>query len=181
MAGQVLILQVGVVLLIVVAAVVALVLQARSSSLQEARNRSLVGAETFAHAPGTLAAMKSADPSKLLQPRAEEARKRSGVNYIIAFSPSGVRWTHPDPHLVGKHVVGSYADALAGKVHQDVYNTPGVGRAVDTMVPVQDTDGKVVGMVSVGITVKRVDRMVMEQLPLLLGSAAAGLVLVTGG
>ncbi len=181
MAGQVLILQVGVVLLIVVAAVVALVLQARSSSLQEARNRSLVGAETFAHAPGTLAAMKAADPSKLLQPRAEEARKRSGVNYIIAFSPSGVRWTHPDPHLVGKHVVGSYADALAGKVHQDVYNTPGVGRAVDTMVPVQDTDGKVVGMVSVGITVKRVDRMVMEQMPLLLGSAAAGLVLVTGG
>ncbi|MER6061285.1 SpoIIE family protein phosphatase [Streptomyces sp. NPDC001792] len=180
-AGQVLILQVGVVLLLVVAAVAALVLQARNSSLQAARARSLVGAETFAHAPGTVAAMKSADPSAVLQPRAQEARKLARVNYVIAFSPTGIRWTHPDPHLIGKRVVGSYADALAGKVHQATYNTPGVGRAVDTMVPVTDADGKVVGLVSVGISVQRVDRMVMRQLPLLFGSAAAGLVLVTGG
>ncbi|MGW1811727.1 SpoIIE family protein phosphatase [Streptomyces sp. NPDC002078] len=180
-AGQVLILQVGVVLLLVVAAVVALWLQARNSSLQAARARSLVGAETFAHAPGTVAAMKSADPSALLQPRAEEARRLARVNYVIAFSPTGVRWTHPDPHLIGKHVVGSFADALAGKVHQATYNTPGVGRAVDTMVPVTDARGKVVGLVSVGISVQRVDRMVMKQTPLLVGSAAVGLVLVTGG
>ncbi|MER6573268.1 SpoIIE family protein phosphatase [Streptomyces sp. NPDC001093] len=180
-AGQVLILQVGVVLLLVVAAVVALVLQARSSSLQMARDRSLVGAETFAHAPGTAAAMKSTDPSALLQPRAEEARKLARVNYVIAFSPAGIRWTHPDPHLIGRRVVGSFADALAGKVHQATYNTPGVGRAVDTMVPVTDANGKVVGLVSVGISVQRVDRMVMKQLPLLFGSAAAGLVLVAGG
>ncbi|MFI2200385.1 SpoIIE family protein phosphatase [Streptomyces sp. NPDC020192] len=180
-AGQFLVLQVGVVLLLVVAAVVALVLQGRSTSLQEARQRSLVGAEMFANAPGTLSAMKSADPSALLQPRAEEARKQAKVNYVIAFSPSGIRWTHPDPRLIGKRVVGSYADALAGKVHQATYNTPGVGRAVDTMVPVTDTDGKVVGVVSVGITVKTVNMRVMEQLPLLFGSAAVGLALVTGG
>ncbi|MFF9208881.1 MULTISPECIES: SpoIIE family protein phosphatase [unclassified Streptomyces] len=180
-AGQVLILQVAVVLLLVVAAVVALVLQARSASLQEAKERSLVGAETFAHAPGTLRAMQSADPSALLQPRAEEARRLSGVNYIIAFSPSGIRWTHPDPRLIGKHVVGSYADALAGHVHQATYDTPGVGRAVDTMVPVRDAGGRVVGVVSVGITVRSVDRKVMEQLPLLIVSAAAGLTLVTAG
>ncbi|WP_374936784.1 SpoIIE family protein phosphatase [Streptomyces sp. Ru71] len=180
-AGQVLLLQVAVVLLLVVAAVVALVLQARSTSLQEAKERSLVGAETFAHAPGTLRAMRSADPSALLQPRAEEARRLARVNYIIAFSPAGIRWTHPDPRLIGKHVVGSYADALAGHVHQATYDTPGVGRAVDTMVPVTDADGRVVGLVSVGITVKSVERKVTEQLPLLFGSAAAGLALVTIG
>ncbi|MGW3657547.1 SpoIIE family protein phosphatase [Streptomyces sp. NPDC005151] len=180
-AGQVFILQVAVVMLLVVAAVAALALQARSASLQEARERSLVGAETFAHAPGTLQAMKSADPSALLQPRAEEARKLAKVNYVIAFSPAGIRWTHPDPDLIGKHVVGSYADALAGKVHQATYNTPGVGRAVDTMVPVFDTDDKVVGLVSVGITVKSVNERVVEQLPLLFGAAVGGLVLVTGG
>ncbi|MFF4506710.1 SpoIIE family protein phosphatase [Streptomyces sp. NPDC001401] len=180
-AGQVFVLQVGVVLLLVVAALVALVLQARSASLQEANERSLVGAETFAHAPGTLAAMTSADPSALLQPRAEEARKGSGVAYVIAFSPAGFRWTHPDPKLIGKHVVGSYSDALAGRVHQATYNTPGIGRAVDSMVPVFDTDGKVVGLVSVGVTVKAINHRVVEQLPLLFGSAAVGLALVMGG
>ncbi|MFF8848231.1 SpoIIE family protein phosphatase [Streptomyces sp. NPDC015127] len=180
-AGQVFLLQVAVVVLLVVAAVTALFLQARTATLQEARERSLVGAATFAHAPGTLEAMKSADPSALLQPRAEQARQLAEVNYVIAFSPSGVRWTHPDPDLIGKQVVGSYADALAGNVHQDTYDTPGVGRAVDTMVPVLDTDDRVVGLVSVGITVKSVNEEVAQQLPLLFGSAAAGLALVTGG
>ncbi|MCX4538369.1 SpoIIE family protein phosphatase [Streptomyces sp. NBC_01669] len=170
-----------VVMLLVVAAVAALVLQAQSASLQTARGRSLVGAEAFAHAPGTLKAMKSADPSALLQPRAEEVRKQAKLNYIVAFSPAGVRWTHPDPNLIGKRVVGSYAEALHGKVHQGTYNTPGIGRAVYTMVPVFDTDGKVVGLVSVGIAVKSVNEHVAEQLPLLFGSAAGGLVLVTGG
>ncbi|MBV7695652.1 hypothetical protein [Streptomyces sp. TRM70350] len=71
-----------------------------------------------------------------------QARKDSGVAYIIAFDTKGIRWTHPDPNLIGKPVVGSYAEALAGRVHQETYDTPGVGRAVDTMVPVFDTDGK---------------------------------------
>ncbi|QOV39833.1 SpoIIE family protein phosphatase [Streptomyces ferrugineus] len=180
-AGQVFILQVAVVVLLVIAAVTALVLQARSASLQEAKERSLVGAETFAHAPGTLAAMKSRDPSALLQPQAEAARKDSGVAYIIAFDTNGIRWTHPDPNLIGKHVVGSYAEALAGRVHQETYDTPGVGRAVDAMVPVFDTDGEVVGLVSVGITLESINERVTEQLPLLIGSAVGGLVLVTGG
>jgi serine phosphatase RsbU (regulator of sigma subunit)/PAS domain-containing protein/anti-sigma regulatory factor (Ser/Thr protein kinase) len=180
-AGQVFILQVAVVVLLVLAAVTALVLQARSASLQEAKERSLVGAETFVHAPGTLAAMKSPDPSALLQPQAEAARKDSGVAYIIAFDTNGIRWTHPDPNLIGKHVVGSYAEALAGRVHQETYDTPGVGRAVDAMVPVFDTDGEVVGLVSVGITLQSINERVTEQLPLLIGSAVGGLALVTGG
>ncbi|MES4909319.1 MULTISPECIES: SpoIIE family protein phosphatase [unclassified Streptomyces] len=180
-AGQVFILQVAVVVLLVVAAVAALVLQARSTTLHEARQRSLVGAETFAHAPGTVAAMKSADPSALLQPRAEEARKLSKVNYVIAFSPAGFRWTHPDPRLIGKHVVGPYAHALAGKVYQTTSYTPEVGRAVNTTVPVTDAHGKVVGLVAVGISVKSVNEKVVEQLPLLFGSAAGGLGLVAGG
>ncbi|MDF3145392.1 MULTISPECIES: SpoIIE family protein phosphatase [unclassified Streptomyces] len=180
-AGQVFILQVAVVLLLVIAALTALVLQARNASLREANERSLVGAETFAHAPGTLAAMKSPDPSALLQPQAEAARKDSGVAYIIAFDTKGIRWTHPDPNLIGKHVVGSYAEALAGRVHQETYDTPGIGRAADSMVPVFDTDGKVVGLVSVGITLSSINEQVTDQLPLLIGSAVGGLALVTGG
>ncbi|MFM9373360.1 SpoIIE family protein phosphatase [Streptomyces sp. Da 82-17] len=180
-AGQVFLLHLSVVVLLVLAAVAALVLQARSTSLQEARDRSLVGAQAFAQAPGTLAAMRSDDPSALLQPRAEAARKRSGVSYVIAFSPSGVRWTHPDAGLIGRRVTGSFADALSDRVHQATYDTPGVGRSVDTMVPVEDAGGRVVGLVSVGIAVHSVDAQVTEQLPLLAVSAAGALLLATAG
>ncbi|MEU9120900.1 SpoIIE family protein phosphatase [Streptomyces sp. NPDC048506] len=51
-AGRVFVLQPALVLLLVVAAVLALAFQARGATLQEAPQRSIVGAETFAHAPG---------------------------------------------------------------------------------------------------------------------------------
>ncbi|MFF7416477.1 SpoIIE family protein phosphatase [Streptomyces smyrnaeus] len=180
-AGQVFVLQLVLVAVLAVAAVTALLLQAQGASLQEARDRSLVGAQTFARAPGTLSAMKSSDPSARLQPRAEDARKASGVAYIIAFDPDGIRWTHPDPDLIGKHVVGSYAEALAGRVHQETYDTPGIGRAVDSMVPVFDSDGSVVGLVSVGIKVKSIDAAVGEQLPVIFGASGGALVLAMAG
>ncbi|UNZ21138.1 SpoIIE family protein phosphatase [Streptomyces sp. 891-h] len=180
-AGQVFALQVVLVALLASAAVIALVLQARGASLQEARDRSLVGAQTFARAPGTLKAMKSSDPTALLQPRAEEARKASGVDYIIAFDTEGFRWTHPDPDLIGKHVVGSYAEALGGHVHQETYDTPGVGRAVDSMVPVFDADGSVAGLVSVGIKVKSVNAAVVDQLPMIFGAAGGALLVAMAG
>src|SRR5262249_20255941 len=116
-AGQVFVLQLVILLLFGAAAVTALVLQAQRAGLAEARARSLVGAEAFANAPGTLDAMRSADPSALLQPRAEAARRTSRVDYVVAFSPAGYRWTHPDPHLIGKRVTGTYGEALAGHAH----------------------------------------------------------------
>ncbi len=163
-------LQLALLILFGVAAVTALVLQAQGAGVQEARERSLVGAETFANAPGTLAAMRSPDPSALLQPRAEAARRRSGVDYIVAFSPAGYRWTHPDPRLIGKHVTGTFDEALAGHPKTSTFGTP-VGQAVDSTVPVFDGHGKVVGLVAVGITVRSVHQRMAGQLPLLFGAA----------
>ncbi|MGW4866808.1 SpoIIE family protein phosphatase [Streptomyces chartreusis] len=179
-AAQGFLLQLILTVLLVIAAVVALVLLARDSSMDEARQRSVAGAEMFAHAPGTLSAMKSAHPSAQLQPAAEAARLGSGVDYVVAFSPAGLRWSHPDPNLIGKHVTGTFERGLAGESYTSVFETP-VGRAVDTTVPVIDTDGSVVGLVAVGIAAENVNEAVRDQLPLLLGSAAGALLLVTAG
>nr|WP_227025674.1 SpoIIE family protein phosphatase [Streptomyces fodineus] len=178
-AGQVFVLQLVLLVLLGVAAVTALVLQAQGASVREAQERSRVGAEAFANAPGTLAAMQSADPSALLQPRAEAARKKSGVDYIVAFSPAGYRWTHPDPRLIGKHVTGTFDEALAGHAHTSTFGTP-VGQAVDTTVPVTDAHGKVVGLVAVGITVRSVHERVAGQMPLLFGAAGGTVLLMAG-
>ncbi|MFG2139693.1 SpoIIE family protein phosphatase [Streptomyces sp. NPDC048650] len=180
-AGQMFVLQLALVVLLVIAAVAALVVQARGTGMQEARQRSLVGAETFAHAPGTLPAMTSAHPTALLQPQAEAARKGSGVDYIVAFDRRGIRWTHPDPRLIGKSVVGgSFAPGLAGRTYTSTF-TSALGPAVNTTVPVKDAGGRVVGLVSVGITVQQTNQRVLHQLPLLLGSAAGVLLLGAGG
>ncbi|MFB8272363.1 SpoIIE family protein phosphatase [Streptomyces sp. NPDC055955] len=179
-AGQVFLLQLTLTVLLVVAAGTALVLQARDSAMKAAGQRSVATAEAFAHSPGTLAAMKSADPGAVLQPASEATRKATGVDYVVTFNPAGIRWSHPDPRLIGKHVVGSFAPALAGRTVTSTFNTS-VGPAVNTTVPVIDTDGSVVGMVSVGITVENVNAGVSDRLPLLVGSAVGALLVVTAG
>ncbi|WP_079077315.1 SpoIIE family protein phosphatase/ATP-binding protein [Streptomyces sp. Root369] len=179
-AGQVFVLQVVIVLLLVVAAVVALVLQVRHDSTVEARNRSVAVAEAFANAPGTADALSSPDPSAVLQPRAEAARRATDVDFIVVMDTDGIRYTHPKPDRIGKKFVGNIAPALAGDVvTEDITGT--IGPLVQAVVPVKADDGKVVGLVSAGITTAKVGGTANQQLPLLLMAAAVGLALATGG
>ncbi|MFE1249324.1 SpoIIE family protein phosphatase [Streptomyces sp. NPDC058766] len=180
-AGQVFLLVVVIVLLLVMAAVGALVLQVRHDTTQEARDRSLAVAETFANAPGTVDALRSADPTAVLQPRAEAARTRSRVDFVVVMNTDGIRYTHPKPDRIGKKFVGTLAPALAGKtVTEEIDGT--IGRLVQAVVPVRDpADGKVVGLVSAGITTKNVGGTADRQLPLVLSAAAVALALATAG
>ncbi|MFE5032459.1 SpoIIE family protein phosphatase [Streptomyces sp. NPDC056683] len=179
-AGQVFVLQVAIVLLLIVAAVLALVLQVRRDSSMEARNRSLAVAQTFADAPGTAAALRLPHPTTVLQPRAEAARKATGVDFIVVMNTDGIRYTHPKPDRIGKKFVGTIGPALAGgTVSEEVHGT--IGELVQAVVPVRDANGKVVGLVSAGITTAHVGGTADQQLPLLLTAAAAALTLATAG
>ncbi|MEU2054986.1 SpoIIE family protein phosphatase [Streptomyces bungoensis] len=179
-AGQVFVLQVVIVLLLVVSAVVAQVLQVRHDSKLEARNRSLAVAESFANAPGTAAALRSPDPTAVLQPRAEATRTATGVDFVVVMNTEGIRYTHPNPDRIGKRFVGTIGPAVAGgTVTEEVNGT--IGPLVQVVVPVKDSGGKVVGLVSAGITTAHVGGAADQQLPLLLAAAAAALALATAG
>ncbi|WP_280717472.1 SpoIIE family protein phosphatase [Kitasatospora sp. MAP5-34] len=179
-AGQVFALQVVVVLLLVVAAVLALVLQSRRDSTQEATSRSVAVAQTFANSPGIVDALRSPNPTAILQPKAEAARMASGVDFIVVLNTDGIRYTHPNPDRIGKKFVGNYEPALHGQVVTEQI-TGTIGPLVQAIVPVPDANGTVVGAVSAGITISKVSGVVDRQLPLLVGAAAAALVLATVG
>ncbi|MGW1986836.1 SpoIIE family protein phosphatase [Streptomyces collinus] len=180
LAGQVFFLQVVIVLLLVVSAVVAQFLQVRHDINREARNRSVAVAQAFANAPGTAAALRLPDPTAVLQPKAEAARKATGVDFIVVMNTDGIRYTHPKPNRIGKKFVGTIGPAVAGgTVVEEVNGT--IGPLVQAVVPVKDASGKVVGLVSTGITLAHVGGAADRQLPLLLAAAAAALVLATGG
>ncbi|WP_327222917.1 SpoIIE family protein phosphatase [Streptomyces platensis] len=183
-AGQVFLLQVAIVVLLVAAAIAALVLQSRSDADREARNRSVAVAEAFANAPGIEAALKNDHPTVVLQPRAEAARKRSEVDFIVVMNTQGIRYTHPIANRIGKKFVGTLQPALAGRVVTEKI-TGTIGPLVQAVVPVFSHSGpdkgKVIGLVSAGITVNRVSGVVDDQFPLLFGAAAGVLALTTGG
>ncbi|MFG2754974.1 SpoIIE family protein phosphatase [Streptomyces wuyuanensis] len=180
LAGQVFLLQLGVVVLVVAAALVALVVQARRDSMQDARHRTLTAAQTFANSPGLLAALESPDPTASLQPSAEAVRRAAGVDAIIVYRPDGITLTHSDPKQIGKHVIGPYAEAAAGKTFTRTFQGA-LGLSVISAVPVEDTGGSVVAIVSSVVTVGNVQDKVNRQLPVLFGVAAGSLVLAAGG
>ncbi|WP_407287339.1 SpoIIE family protein phosphatase [Streptomyces sp. BP-8] len=179
-AGQLFLLQVLIVLLLVVAAVITLLVQARSDRFQGARDRSLAAAEAFAHSPGLVETLGGKDPSAVLQPRTESARKRGGLDFIVIMNRDGIRYTHPKPELIGKRFVGTIKPSLNGKVTLESVHGP-LGHEVQAVVPVRDARGKIVALVSAGMRVSRVSSAIDRQLPVVLGTGAAALGLATAG
>ncbi|MGW1540059.1 SpoIIE family protein phosphatase [Streptomyces sp. NPDC002309] len=179
-AGQAFFLQVVVVVLVVCGAILALVLQSRYEADRQARTRSVAVAETFAHSPGLLEALRSPDPARVLQPIAEETREQAGVDFLVVMNTEGTRYTHPQPERIGETFVGSIEPSLAGKVHVESVDGP-LGQEVQAVVPVTAPDGSVAGLVAAGLTVENVTGAVYRQLPVILGSGALALALATAG
>ncbi|MQY10358.1 hypothetical protein SRB5_04660 [Streptomyces sp. RB5] len=179
-AGQVFLLQIAIIVPLVAAAAAALLLQARTASEREARNRSVAVAETFAQAPGVERALHGPDPTAVLQPRAEAVRIAAEVDFVVVLNRAGIRYTHPKPDRIGKKFVGELGPVRRGEtVTEQIVGT--IGPLVQATVPVKDSDGDVVGMVSAGVTLEHVAAPVRNELPLLLGAAGVALLLATAG
>ncbi len=162
---------------VVAVAVVAAYVQARGSGLDAARDRALSVAVAVAEAPEVREGVTASDPTALLQPYAEAVRTRSGTDFVVVMSPSGRRFTHPDPARIGGQFLGHIDAARRGRTFTETY-TGTLGPSVRAVVPVFAPDGgsssggqQVVGLVSVGITLKSVGRLLAGQVR---GLAAAG-------
>ncbi|MFG2845612.1 SpoIIE family protein phosphatase [Kitasatospora sp. NPDC048296] len=179
-AGQVFALQILIVLLLVAGAVVALVVQSQTDADREARDRSVAVAQAFANSPGIVDALRSPDPTAILQPKAQSARISSGVDFIVVMNDQGIRYTHPDPARIGQKFVGTYEPALHGQVVTE-HLTGTFGPLVQAVVPVYAPGGSVVGLVSAGVTLSSVSTASERQLPVVLGAAAGAIGLATLG
>ncbi|MEU8824678.1 SpoIIE family protein phosphatase [Streptomyces sp. NPDC048636] len=180
LAGQVFLLQLTVVVLLVVAALIALVVQVRRDSMADARHRTLAAAQAFANSPGMLKALDSPNPTAVLQPRAEAARKAAGVDALIVYRVDGITLTHSDPRQIGKHIIGPYSEAASGKAFTRTFQGS-LGLSVVSAAPVKDASGSVVAIVAAPVTVGTVQQGVNRQLPVLFGGAAGALAVAAGG
>ncbi|WP_405895070.1 MULTISPECIES: SpoIIE family protein phosphatase [unclassified Streptomyces] len=166
------------VVLLVAFAVFALVLQSQRHTNAEAKRRSIAVAQTFAHSPGVLSALEAPEPAKVLQPLTEAGRKSAGVDFVVVMDTKGIRYTHPLPDRIGKRFVGEIEPSLAGKVYTESVQGP-LGDEVQATVPIRDTRGQVVALVSAGLKVKNVTSLVDRQIPIILTAGAGALGVAT--
>lgn len=179
LAGQVFALQL--VLLSLVTALWAgfAVLDARRDSDRTAIREVTDIAVSVAAAPSTVAAVRSPDPSALLQPVTERIRRETGMDFIVVMAPDRTRFTHTDPARIGKPFTGNIDRALAGATFTESY-TGSLGPSIRAVTPVYD-DGQVIALVSAGVTRAAIGDRFAAQLPAILGVVVAGLLAAAAG
>ncbi len=170
-ARQVLTLQLLMVLLVVGVGSALAVLDARNTQREQAQERAIAVAQTVADAPDVVRALADPDPSQALQPYAEQVRRDTGTDFVVVMAPDRTRYSHPNPELIGEKFVGDLGGAPQGEVFAQQY-TGSLGPSVRSVVPVLD-DGRVVALVSVGITLDRIGAEVAAQLRVVAGIAVA--------
>ncbi len=149
-----------------------MVADAGSRTYDQTRQRMLSVATAIADSPMVVAAASGPNPTTSLQPYAKAVMRDARVDFITIMDPQGLRWTHPDPNEIGKPYVGSTAQAKAGETFFET--TAGtLGPSARVIVPIKNSAGEVLGMVSAGVTISNVQVLVAARIPEVLGLAAA--------
>ncbi|MEU3279358.1 sensor histidine kinase [Streptomyces antibioticus] len=176
LAGQLFAMQA--VLIAIVVAGYALFAWASNHSQAEdaaARQASAV-ARSVADSPSVRAAIHTADPSAELQPYALRVVRDTDVDFVTIMNTDGIRWTHPEEREIGRPFRGNTAAALAGRTFTETY-TGTLGASVRAVTPVEDGDGRIIGLVSAGIRVEEISKRVQDQVTALIAVAACALLL----
>lgn len=183
LAGQLFAMQVLLVAVVVAGCAVFAHATARGQAEDAARRQAGAVARAVADSPSVREAVREAaggsDPSLRLQPYAEQVRIDSGVDFVTIMDPAGRRWTHPDPGRIGERFLGTTRPALRGETFSETY-TGTLGPSIRVVTPLVD-GGRVVGMVSAGITVRAISDRLAAQLSALAWVAAAALALGGAG
>ncbi|MFG2616624.1 ATP-binding protein [Streptomyces sp. NPDC048507] len=181
LAGQLFAMQVLLVAVVVAGCAVFAYATARDQAEDAARRQAGAVARAVADSPSVREAVRTeADggPSAALQPYAERVRADAGVDFVTIMAPDGRRWTHPDPRRIGERFLGNTAPALRGETFSETY-TGTLGPSIRVVTPLADDRGRIVGLVSAGITVRAVSDRLAARLAAL-GWVAAG-ALALGG
>ncbi|WP_441950447.1 ATP-binding protein [Nocardia sp. 2TAF39] len=179
LAGQAFALQLVVLAMMIAIGAVLAVLDARHDSDVTTTREVIDVAVTVADAPSTVSALHTADPTALLQPVTEDIRRETGMDFIVVMAPDRTRYTHTNPANIGLPFSGNIDRALAGETFTETYSGT-LGPSIRAVTPIYD-DGRVVGLVSAGVTRAKIGDQVATQVPLILGVASAGLVVSGAG
>ncbi|MFF1298653.1 MULTISPECIES: ATP-binding protein [unclassified Streptomyces] len=142
----------------------------------QAMRRALAIAQTTAEQPQIAKDLQSTSPSVNgpVQVEAERIRRATQAEYVVIMNTRGVRWSHTDPRQIGGIVSTDPARALAGEQVMEIDDGT-LGRSARGKVPLRDSDGDIIGAVSVGIAYDSVRARLIHAIPGLLAYAGGAL------
>ncbi|MDQ6657049.1 MAG: Spo0B domain-containing protein, partial [Actinomycetota bacterium] len=116
---------------------------------QQFEERARVAAVAVADMSDVRVALLSIDPARVLQPLATRLQQDVGAAYVVITDRTGLRYSHPNPALIGKHLEEP-VQVLDGRSHVGIDNGS-LGRSANGKAPVRSASGQIIGQVSVGV------------------------------
>lgn len=162
--SQLFFLQLLIVLIIVlVAGSVAVRMQ--EQQIRDAYQSRMVGvARSIAQLPSVIDAFDDPDPSSVIQPIAELTTQATGVTYVVVTDDVGIRYSHPNPEMIGRMVSTDPSVPLSGETYIGT-QTGTLGESWRVKVPIWAGDGTVIGTASVGTLESTLAADLQEDLP----------------
>jgi two-component system CitB family sensor kinase len=127
--------------------------------------QALAVAESVAASSTVRAEMSTGDQHHLVQQVAEQVRAATGAAYVVVIDANGVRFSHPNPALIGQRITEPVV-ALDGQTHMGI--DPGsLGDSANGKAPLRAPDGRIIGEVSVGFLERDVTGQLWAVIPTL--------------
>ncbi|WHY69297.1 sensor histidine kinase [Neobacillus sp. SuZ13] len=120
-----------------------------SNLKHEKGTKALSVAQSISNMPEIQKAFSNKNPSVIIQPIAEKIRKQVGAEFIVIGNRQEIRYSHPDPTRLGQKMVGGDNQRVfkGESVISESIGT--LGPSLRGKAPIF-SDGKVIGVVSVG-------------------------------
>lgn len=126
--------------------------------------RALGMAMAVAKTEAIIDAFELDDPSSTIQSIVDPIQEETGAEYIVVGNKKGVRYSHPKPDRIEKKMVGGDNDRALLKGESYVTKKTGsLGLSVRGKVPIENKNGDIIGVVSVGFLNKDIQAIIKDE------------------
>lgn len=134
--------------------------QITRATRDDVKDTALGIARTLADSPEVKRGLMQAPQAEIIQPLAQAVTKRNDLLFTVVTDMRGIRYSHPNEALLGLHFIGDdLTPALEGKENVSV-NRGALAEALRVFTPVYDAQQEQIGVVVVGISLKKVEEQI---------------------
>lgn len=184
LSTQLLLLQLAIILLTIGVASVVLYMHSQNGLSKRAGAESLAIAQTVANDQRVVTAVTQPGGARIIDPIAERVRRATGAAFVVVANRRGIRMSHPNPKLIGKSLLHdpgeNPAPIFAGRTFVGEQRGS-LGLSMRAKVPIRNAQGRVVGLVSVGVLETAIASEFRESLPVILIPLLVALTLAIAG
>lgn len=114
-------------------------------------DQALSVAQSVAHIPEIIQSFEEDDPASTIQPIVAQIREATEAEFIVVGNQDEIRYSHPNPDLIGEKMVGGDNDRALALGESYVSTALGsLGQSLRGKVPIVSETGDIIGVVSVG-------------------------------